>query len=477
MTVFVGPSIWRGMDVRTATAMFASMASNPTGERVVWAPLWNDALIGRSRSIMCSEFLRTDADVMVIIDDDIVWEPPDFWKIVEGARATRDVYGGAYVTRSTEPHISSRRYPGTRLEFAQTPQRRPVEFQYLATGFMAIHRDVMDAMLATEFVDAYGTHRVEEVELGADRPFVPFFQPFVCREDDGRLHYLSEDWAFSNRARQAGHRVWVDQSIILLHMGWYPFTVRDLKDIEEGLPSTGIDRVEVEVPQAATGDRLVDDVIAEIAEFTGDDVGDIRRMTEPGVSADALNRLWLTRAEGEADWYRREDVGLHYLTDLAGWHRRGNGCPLSWMDDLTGKLVVDYGAGIGSASLAAARAGATVVAVEINPVLREFISFRAQRHGLSLTVIESLDGVEGQVDALIAWHVYEHLEHPEVALAQHRELLRDGGLLLSDSGFADSSCAQHHVRTDWEDVLAAHGFVAESDARYRYEPARELVSA
>jgi 2-polyprenyl-3-methyl-5-hydroxy-6-metoxy-1,4-benzoquinol methylase len=436
--------------------MFASMASNPTDERVIWAPLWNDALIGRSRSIMCTEFLKTDADVMVIIDDDIVWEPADFWKIVEGARETHGVYGGAYVTRSTEPHISSRHFAGDELVFAQTPNRRPIKFQYLATGFMAIHRDVMESMLRTEFVDAYGTHRVEECQLGADRPFYPFFSPFFYREADGRLHYLSEDWAFSNRAHQAGHDVWVDQSIILIHMGWYPFTVRDLNHAEHGLPSTGIDRVEVGGRPESTGEPLIDSLATDIAEWTGDTVGDVRRMMEPEVSAMALNRLWLSRAENEADWYRREDVGLNYITDLAGWHQRG-GAPFEHLALVAGKTVLDFGCGIGTWALAARREARAVFGVEISPVTREFAAWRAQKYGLPITLLESLDAIAGQFDVVCAWHVFEHLPDAEGVLDQLLGLMKPDGILLTDSGFNDASTAQHHIRTDWEQVLESRG--------------------
>ena len=205
MTVFCGPSIWRQINVRTMGAMLTAMIDAPYSERVIWAPIWNDALIGRSRSLMCTEFLKTDADVMVIIDDDIVFEPSDFWKIVEGARETRGIYGGAYVTRSTEPHITSRAMPGSGEQlFASTPERRPIEYQYLATGFWAMHRDVLESMVGADIADADGSHKIDLCVLGADRPFYPFFAPFQVFEDDGRRHYLSEDWAFATgRANSA----------------------------------------------------------------------------------------------------------------------------------------------------------------------------------------------------------------------------------------------------------------------------------
>lgn len=476
MTVFVGPSIWRQMQVRTGTAMFAAMVQNPTGERVIWAPLWNDALIGRSRSIMCTEFLKTDADIMVIIDDDIVFEPSDFWKIVEGARDTRGVYGGAYVTRSAEPHITSRHYPGTDLVFAQTPQRRPVEYQYLATGFMAIHRDVFEAMLKTEFEDAYGRHRLEQVELGGDRPFVPFFSPFTCREEDGRLHYLSEDWAFSNRAHQAGMKVWVDLSIILIHMGWYPFTVGDIKDSKPGLPSTGIDVVETQFAPEETGEPLLDTLVADIAAFSEDPEPDIRRLMAGTVAADTLNHLWLTRKESEADWYKREDVGYGYIADLAAWHLRGR-CRFDLAAGQEGRTVLDFGCGIGTWSLAAKRAGALVLGVEVNPVTRQFAEWRADRHGMTLPVVPDLATVDGQFDVVHCWHVFEHVADPEALLDQLLTFLKPDGELITDSGFRDASTACHHVRDDWDAVLAARGLVSADGARYRRAEARELVGA
>lgn len=464
MTVFVGPSIWRQWNVRSATATFAAITGNPyKDERVIFAPLWNDALIGRSRSLMCTEFLKTDSDVMVIIDDDIVFEPDDFWKIVEGARETRSVYGGAYVTRSTTPHLTSRFLPNSgELVFAQTPNRRPIEFQYLATGFWAVHRDVFEAMIGAEFHDAYGTHRIEEVTLGADRPFYPFFSPYTFREADGQLHYLSEDWAFSARARDLGFKVWVDQSIILIHMGDYPYTVRDLKDKEEGLPSTGIDHWETKGAPDETGDPLIDTLLSDIAEYLEEDEGDTRRTFS--TATDTLFRLWKTRgSQSEEEWYQREDVGLFYIHDLAWWHLRG-GAPLHLAPSLAGKRVLDYGCGIGTFALACARAGAFVDIHEPNPVTREFAFWRARKLGLAV------DAPVGTYDAVACWHVFEHVEDPEELLLIVASWLRPGGLLISQSGFEDTSTPMHHADPGWDAILARHGFTANGDDTYTYQP-------
>jgi SAM-dependent methyltransferase len=405
-----------------------------------------------------------DADVMVIVDDDVVFEPEDFWKIVEGARETRAIYGGAYVTRSVKPHLSSAFWPGRTepLVFQATPQRRPVELEYLSTGFWAVHRDVFEAMAApgTKFTDANGEHELFMVQRGAGQEFIPFFLPFLKQEGE-KVHYLSEDWAFGERARQLGFKSYCDLSIVLIHMGLYPFSVKDLEQAEEGLPSTGTDTLEIDSGPVALGYPLLDDLIQDVADFAEESVGDTRRRMEFGPQY--LFDLWNARTESEHDWYRRDDVGLAYIIDLASWHLSRRGSPVQThphlFEGLSGKRFLDYGAGIGTAALAAARAGAYVVAFEPNPTMREFIAFRALRHGLNIDIVA--ERPTGQTfDRIHCWHVFEHLDDPEEVLRWMRDAL-DGGSLSTEGldGFADQDTPLHHDHEDWLAVLARYGFI------------------
>ena len=457
MSVFVGPSIWREMNVVTATRLMVTMLNSPADEKVIWAPLWNDALIGRSRSLMCTEFLKTDADVMVIIDDDIVFDESDFWKIVEGCRETRSIYGGGYVTRSTTPHLSSRIYPNTEVLWAQGPVRRPLEIQYLATGFFALHREVLEGMIDRRFEDADGGHMIAECELGADRPFYPFFSPFQALEEDGRRHYLSEDWAFCNRARQLGLAVWMDQSIVLQHLGMYPYSVADLNKPGSAFPSGGIERAEIDTKAKRYGPPLLDSLLADLAEWSGDDAGDVRRMVELG--AEKTSELFAAKPaeQSEAEWYRREDVGLAYAAELVWWHQLGNG---AWGRaaevELRGKRVLDFGSGIATWALIAAADRVMVTAYEPNETMTEFARWRARKHGVSRLEAVSEEPA-GTFDAVVAWHVFEHLEDPEAALERVIEYLEPGGLLITQSGFGDQLPEQHHAHPDWEGALAEAG--------------------
>ncbi len=226
-----------------------------TDERIYWETFDGDALISRTRSQLATKFLTepqlADCDVMVIIDDDVQFRPEDIKKIVAGARETQSLYGGVYVTRSREPHTACLAYPGQQMTFG-AEVGGPVPIRYLATGFMAIPRSAVEAILAHPgFETVHGTEPVVYCEQGVGSfPMYDFFRCFEIKEDDGRIHYLSEDWAFCERARQCGIEVYADTSIILSHRAVVSITVADLGGTghalsAEGAPSKGVSVLDV----------------------------------------------------------------------------------------------------------------------------------------------------------------------------------------------------------------------------------------
>lgn len=447
------------------------MHASPTQERIVWEPLWGDALIARSRSMQMTKWYdqMPDADVMVTIDDDIQFDPEDLWKIVEGARETRGIYGGAYVTRSQTPHLSSRMLPNTpELIFQKTDIRRPIEFQYVATGFMAIHRDVVEAMVHGEFRDADGTHRLHRCDKGTSmHDFLPFYDTFTVQEPDGSYHWLSEDWAFCERARQLGFKCWIDQSIVLGHVGQVVFTVADIKrsgettghaTSAEAQPSTGRASAIMDISVTHTGVPLIDELPADIARWADETEPSIRRGMMHGASK--LATLWATREDqSEGEWYQREDVGLAYMLDLAQWHAMGGGAPLALAEGYSGKRVLEYGCGIGTWGLAAASHGADVTVCDVNATLLEFVGWRARERGLTVNIAgPNTLGFE-KYDAIVAWHVFEHVEDPGQVLAALVSRLVPGGELITASDFhVDALHPQHHDFTgDWDDELRRMG--------------------
>lgn len=267
MSIYLACPIWRYLDVRVAHAITAVMADPP--ERVYWETFDGDALISRTRSQLATKFMQNpdlaDCDVMVIIDDDVQFTPDDLWKIVAGAREKRAPYGGIYVTRSREPHTASLGFPGQELRFGVEVGTAEA-IRYLATGFMAIPRNVLQSMLDHEgFETIHGKEPLVFCEQGVGQFHMwDFFRCFEVREPDGRIHYLSEDWAFCERARQCGYDIWADTSIILSHRAVVSITVADLGGTghalsEQGAPSKGVSILDVGPADAigATQESLV----------------------------------------------------------------------------------------------------------------------------------------------------------------------------------------------------------------------------
>lgn len=92
-----------------------------------------------------------------------------------------------------------------------------VKVRYAGTGFMAIRRAVFD-QLDPSLVDS----RYMDQEAGANGDMVTSY--FDCMIDPETKTYLSEDYAFCDRVRQAGMNVWICPWIKLDHLGTYTFT-------------------------------------------------------------------------------------------------------------------------------------------------------------------------------------------------------------------------------------------------------------
>lgn len=162
---------------------------------------YGDALIDRARSKAASIWYRkAETDVMLMIDDDIVFRREDAERVVALAREKRSIACAAYPV-GDGGHLASRAWPGERLDFG--PEREPREIRWPATGFMAVHRDVIEALAKT----------LPECYPGEPDAFWPMFTPFAFEGN-----YLSEDYAFGQRAREAGYPTWLDPRVILIHL-------------------------------------------------------------------------------------------------------------------------------------------------------------------------------------------------------------------------------------------------------------------
>ena len=178
-----------------------------------------DALVSRARSIAASAFLRSDCDVLLTIDTDIWFRAVDAIKLAREAEEY-GLIGALYLTRGlqTQPALM---LPDKPVVFA--PDAAPVETPFISTGFTATSRTVLEALAPTLPLCHQGW-----TDRGEDTSFWPFYMPYVIPwEGEGNM-YLSEDWAFCQRAKDQGFKVWLDPSIRLGHYGNVMLTLEDL---------------------------------------------------------------------------------------------------------------------------------------------------------------------------------------------------------------------------------------------------------
>ena len=221
MKVFLGSAVWRSVEVgyHDSVLRFAD-AAREAGVELVNGVVVGDALVSRSRSIVASAFVRSDCDILLTIDSDIIFRAQDALTL---CRKAMDKYlvGALYMTRNLESQPALMLRPYRKVVFGNNANL--VEAEFLSTGFMAVHRSVFEKLKE-------GLPHCHQgwKNQGMDTSFWPFYMPYTIPwEGDGHM-YLSEDWAFVQRAKEAGFTPWLDPSIRVGHIGTYTYTLEDL---------------------------------------------------------------------------------------------------------------------------------------------------------------------------------------------------------------------------------------------------------
>jgi len=153
----------------------------------------------RVRNQICHKFLKSDADYLIMVDDDIV--PPT--NILEMALHNKDVIGalcyaympgpGYYSVAYTKDAQNDPTAVPPRLGIGRDIEKTGiVEVALLATGCMMIHRRVLEGLK----------------------------EPFFVMEMDETIRWIteSEDFSFCRKAGKAGFRVWLDTGVTCRHI-------------------------------------------------------------------------------------------------------------------------------------------------------------------------------------------------------------------------------------------------------------------
>lgn len=212
--VWIGSCIWRSVEV----AHMASLIPLMRTPGFSYHPQVGDALIDRARCINATQFLEnSDCDVHLSIDSDITGFTVEDTQRLCDLAVEYDIVGGVYVCRAKKTWPASFYLDGDVVVHAF--DHTPVEVKYLATGFLAVHRRVFETLAETTPVAAPSDAK----------HFYTFYQPMLYADDDiGEAIELSEDWAFCQRAKDAGFKCYIDPAIRLGHIGTYVYTLEDM---------------------------------------------------------------------------------------------------------------------------------------------------------------------------------------------------------------------------------------------------------
>lgn len=195
----------------------------------------HDSLITRSRNKIVSVFLdQPHATHLFFIDADISFKPESVKRMLD---LNEDVVAGMYPIKNIDwqrfkghvkPETTEAELREQGLNFVGTPLPQGVREErngfvtgsYAGTGFMMIKRRVIERMIAA--------HPETKYEIAHTFPRVTKQSPnqyalFDCMIDPKSKIYLSEDFAFCERWRALGGKIWLDTQTRLTHTGVYNY--------------------------------------------------------------------------------------------------------------------------------------------------------------------------------------------------------------------------------------------------------------
>lgn len=171
------------------------------------------AAIDRTRCEAATAALRDGFDELMWIDSDIAFEPDDVDRLRHHGVP---IAAGAYAKKAARA-LALYPEPGTK-QLQMGEGGGLVKVRYVGAGFLLVRKAAFDA------VEQHFGLPTCNAQFGA--PLVPYFLPMAVASDGG-YWYLGEDYAFCERARQAGIATMVDTTIRLGHVGSYVYGWED----------------------------------------------------------------------------------------------------------------------------------------------------------------------------------------------------------------------------------------------------------
>lgn len=208
LSVFLGMPAHRDIPVQTVGALIDTQREcQAHGVSLSVEFKAGCSLVEIARSMLVKSFLESRCERLFWVDSDIVWRGRDFIKLL-ALSGERPVVGAAY---------PAKRDPLAFLLDAEEPVHADdqgcIAIRGCGLGFMVMHRAVIEELAETS----------PRVLYQATGDMIPHMFRLDI-EDDGNVR--GEDMAFLADVRANGHRVMVDPTIELGHVGSKVYSAR-----------------------------------------------------------------------------------------------------------------------------------------------------------------------------------------------------------------------------------------------------------
>jgi len=240
--------------------------------------------------------------------------------------------------------------------------------------------------------------------------------------------------------------------------------------VPEPYPWLGESREQSELDEMWIGEGLIGDMAKYLGVSPSEVISQISDAPQKKV-AQAWNDVAPQSTEDVRDFYSRCKENFF---DLVMWNVGPSfGHILGQIPDVRGKVVLDFGAGLGSSTMWMLTRGAeSIDYLDLPGVLQDFAQWRAREHRVydSINWINSLDGYEGKYDLIVAIDVLEHLPDLAEWLPKLANCLKDGGVLFCHNEFDKHNGVypQHYEWGEiWPQLCASSGLEKESQFVWR----------
>lgn len=170
------------------------------------------------RCFLLHEARKMKADVMLFIDDDIMFEPKTAHSIVRKAVEEKAVIGAPYTVK-----MPNGRHVGFTLEQANRPPEEKGSLKGMASigmGMTAIHMSVVDRILRCA---EDGRHHVPffKARRFPGEQIAGLFEFKIGEDLAGDMRFIQEDEMFCHHVVKTGGKVWLDTAYTVGHVGQF----------------------------------------------------------------------------------------------------------------------------------------------------------------------------------------------------------------------------------------------------------------